>query len=411
MKKIYFLFFFSVQVAHGQKSPYDSLELRLADGKTETQKLEILKQLVEVAHDNDIRKALEYAKRGVALAEKAGDKNWQPKFYEMQGRMHANLVQFDSAINFFNKAMTGFLAVNNKKGQATTSFKIAYVLKRTGETEKALEADLRALRLMEELDDKEGMAGAYERVSDDLTLQGRLAEAMDYAKKSIETCEKNNIKGELVYALFNAGNVSIAMGKAQQSLEYYNKSIDLARSLNFSNGTMAPMINSRGNALKRLGRYAAALEDYRKTLAISKETNFPPGISSAIANLGEVNLLMGNYKEALGYQLETVRLQEAEGDLSNLTENYGHVSTIYEKLGDYKQALAYQKKARLIRDSVASIKSDTAMSKLLTQYQDEKKEATIAAQQNQISQQKKVQWLSIGVAVLLAKYIFEHERH
>ncbi len=125
----------------------------------------------------------------------------------------------------------------------------------------------------------------------------------------------------------------------------------------------------------------------------------------AIANLGEVNMLMGNYNDALGYQLETVRLQERDGNVTNLTENYEHVSTIYEKLGNYQLALAYQKKARLMRDRVASVQSDTAMSRLLTQYQTEKKEATIAAQQNQISQQKKVQWLSTGVAVLLAGFL------
>jgi two-component sensor histidine kinase len=129
------------------------------------------------------------------------------------------------------------------------------------------------------------------------------------------------------------------------------------------------------------------------------------GVSTAIANLGEVNMLMGNYKDALGYQLETVRLQEKNNDLTNLTENYNHVSTIYEKLGDYKLALEYQKKTRMMRDSVASIKSDTAMSRLLTQYQSEKKEATIAAQLSQLSQQKKINWLSIGVAVLLAGFL------
>lgn len=42
---------------------------------------------------------------------------------------------------------------------------------------------------------------------------------------------------------------------------------------------------------------------------------------------------MGNYSEALKFGLETVRLQEKDGNLANLTENYGHVSTIYEKLG------------------------------------------------------------------------------
>jgi two-component sensor histidine kinase len=228
---------------------------------------------------------------------------------------------------------------------------------------------------------------------------------MDYAKKSIAVSKENNLKEQLVYALINAGNVSIAMGNDKLALEYYNNTLDLAHSLNFAPRTIAPFLNSRGNALKHLGQYQLALEDYNKTLIVSKSTNYAQGISSAIANLGEVNMLMGNYKDALGYQLETVRLQEENGDVTNLTENYGHVSTIYEKLGDYKPALEYQIKARRMRDSVASMKRDTAMARLLTQYQTEKKEATILTQQNLISQQQKVQWLSTGVALLLAAFL------
>ncbi|MEO7043721.1 MAG: sensor histidine kinase, partial [Ferruginibacter sp.] len=125
-------------------------------------------------------------------------------------------------------------------------------------------------------------------------------------------------------------------------------------------------------------------------------------VSASIANQGEVNLLMGNYKEALPFQLETVRLQEADSDMTNLVENYDHVSKIYEKLGDYKNALLYKQKSYTLHDSISSIASDAAMSKMLTQYETKKKEATIVSQQSEISQQQKIQWLTAGAAILFA---------
>ncbi|MGH2649270.1 MAG: sensor histidine kinase, partial [Ginsengibacter sp.] len=303
---------------------------------------------------------------------------------------------------FFNKAMTGYVAVDNKRGQATTLFKIAWVYKKKGEIDKAMEADLNASRLMEALDDKQGISAAYERVSNDLILQGRLKEAMDYADKAISICDKNHLNDEMVYALSNAGDVQIQEGNNKEALDYFSRALQLARAQKFSDISICDFINSRGNALKRLGRYAEAIKDYQTALAIAKKSNYPNAISATIANLGEVNLLMGNYKEALPYQLETVRLQEKDNDLSNIIENYLHVSTIYEHLGDYKSALAYHKKALLMRDSIASAKSDEAMSKMLTLYETKKKEATIASQQNEITQQKKVQWLGAGIVFLLA---------
>ncbi len=402
MRKIYLSLLLSIQFVYGQKNPYDSLEQALAVQTDSIQKLELLNDLVAVAFDADLNKALEYARMGVALSEKINENRWLPKFYEMEGRMHANLLELDSATIFFNKAMAGYKMVNDKKGQATTYFKIGWVHKKKGEIKKALDADLSALKLMEQLDDKEGVANAYERISEDLTRQGRLKEAMDYAQKTIDLCEKNNFKSELVYAFFNGGNVEIAAGNDKKALDYYNKTLDAAYSQKLEGAEICDFTNSRGNALKHLGHYPEALRDYQKALALAKKINYANAIAATIANLGEVNLLMGNYKEALGYQLETIRLQERDNDLSNITENYLHVSDIYEHLGDYRSALDYHKKALLIRDSIASVESDAAMSKLLTQYETKKKEATIASQYKQISQQKKVQWLSFGIAFLLA---------
>jgi two-component system, sensor histidine kinase PdtaS len=377
-KCIFLLFYLSFQTLFAQKTPLDSLEQRFSLEKNDATRLELLSQMTGIAFNIDFKIALKYAKRGVVLAEQTGDKNWQPKFYEMQGRMHANLAQLDSAMLFFEKATTGYTAVGNKKGLATTAFKIAWVHKRRNNIEQAMAADLRALRMMEELGDQEGIANALGRVSDDLSRQGRKAEALQYAQRAIDICEKNGLENELSFALRYAGDACIGMGDNNNALAYYNQALELTRRNDPSPHSIADIINSRGNALKRLGRYQEAIADYKVCLENSEKANYPGGISTATANLGE----------------------------SNLVENYGHVSTIYERLGDYKTALAYQKKARHLRDSTASVESDAAISTLRTQYETEQKEATIAAQAAQISQQRTVQWLGFGVTGLLALLAF-----
>ena len=411
MRNLFLLLCFPTSFLFSQTNPLDSLERRFAAEKSDAQRLELLSQMTTIAFGMDFKIALGYAKRGVALAEQTGDKNWRPKFYEVQGRMHANLVQLDSARLFFDQALAGYTAVGNKKGQATTYFKIAWVHKRKGEIEPAMSADLKALRLMEELGDQAGIAGALGRVSEDLRNQERPAEALEYARRAIEICQKNDFQAELSYALRYAGDACIAMGDNPQALQYYTRALDLTRSTSPDPVSIADIINCRGNALKRLGRYTEALEDYQVCLANSEKANYPGGISTALANLGEVNLLLGKYTEALPYQLKTIALQETGGDLGNLVENYGHASTIYEQLGDYKNALLYQKKARQMRDSTASIHSDAAISELRTEYETEKREATIAAQGQQISQQQLVQWLGFGLAALLAFLAFNFYRN
>jgi two-component system, sensor histidine kinase PdtaS len=404
IKKILFLIhflFISILVSNAQEVSVSELELKFISEKNQAKQLEILSNMVDVVFQKDMKQALVYAKRGVALSEKNNDLQWQPKFYEMEGRMHANLLHLDSATYFFDKAMKGYEALKDVRGQATTSFKMAWVFKKKGEYERAMEKDIHALKLMESIDDKAGICDALTRVSHDLTKQNRLGEALDYAEKAIDMAEKNNLTSEFFFVYNNAGDVAISMKKNELSLEYFNKAASIARKQNFGPIYLADISNSQGNALKKLRRYNEALKYYNDCYRFAKEANYPNAMNTVIANLGEVNLLLGNYNEALRFQLETIRLQEMNNDVSNLIENYHHTSSIYKKLNDFESALAYKQKAYNLRDSIASIESDAKMSELLTQYESEKKEETIAFQEAKISQQKLVQSLGIIVVGLL----------
>ena len=405
-KKVIILFLFSICGLHAQDKSIDSLTQLLSHPKDDAHKLELLSEITDFYSLRDLDKAIVYAREGVQLADKNKAKKWQPKFYEMKGRIHANMLQLDSASLYFAKAEKGYKAIDDKKGQATTYFKIGWVHKKRGELQEALEADLKALKLMEALDDKLGIAGAYSRLADDVLRQGRNEEALAYAVKTIEICKENGFDKEIIYGYTAAGDANIAMGDNQQSYYYFDKALTAAKELGFGPMSLADFSNNRGNALKRLGRYDEALQEYKNVQALAQQANYQNAINTVIANLGEVNLLLGNYKEALGYQLETVRLQEENGDLTNLPENYMHVSTIYEKLGNYPLALEFQKKARIMGDSIAAAESDRNMSELLTQYETGKKEATIFSQTQKIEQQRKTQILYICLAALLAIVVF-----
>lgn len=401
MKKIYFILLFVAPLLVAQNKALDSLAHLLKKEPKASVKFELLKNMIDVADQTDFMLATEYARQAVILAQKTNDVKWLPQFHEMLGRNYANQLQLDSASANFDKAMKGYKAIGDKKGQATTYFKMGWVSKKRGEFKQAMEGDLKALNLMESIGDKKGIAAANIRISEDLVQQERFKEALDYAEKNIAYCKQNDLDEQLIFSYFAAGDAAIRSSDYKKSYLYFSTALKMSKAQGLDKSTLSDMHNSVGNALKRLGQYKEALVHYQTAMAFAKELNYGNAIQAVTANLGEVNLLIGNYREALPYQLETVKLQEASNDLSNLTENYGHVSTIYEKLGNYPLALHYEKKARTIRDSLNKRESDKVMSGLLTQYEAGKREATIAAQKNQISQQRMVQWLSVGVAALL----------
>lgn len=392
------------QSLSAQHSAIDSLEVLLQKEQEVERRFELLRDLVEEASAMNYDEALPYARQGYLYAKEIEDAQWMPRFSEMKGRIHANLGQLDSAGMHFDEALEGYTTIDDQKGRATTLFKIAWLHQRRAEYDQGMAANLKALRIMEEIDDQPGIVNALGRVAGDLYNQEKPKESLEYALRAIEISRKGGYDEEMPYLLYYAGYAAIGLGDYEASLGYWDEALEWTKKLDVGNAQMSDMYNGRGNALKKLERYPEAIAAYELTLESAEKANYYGGIYTATANLGEVHMRQGNYEEALDYQLLTVERQE-EGEMwMSLTENYGHLSTIYENLGDYQNALLFQKKAREMRDQTASEQSDAAMSELRTQYETEKKEATIALQETTIGQQRTVQWMGVGVLGLLALF-------
>jgi two-component sensor histidine kinase len=413
MRRILFCCFclLFMQVASAQRAAIDSLEALLQNVKEEESRFELLQKLTEQASNLNYDEAMPYAHEGYMRARELKDAQWTPRFSEMKGRIHANLGRLDSAGTLFNLALEGYTAIADQKGQATTLFKIAWLHQRRGEYDLGMEANLKALRIMEDLGDEAGIANALGRVAGDLYNQEKPDESLEYAQRGIAICREQKFLDELPYNLYHAGYAAIALKQYEEAVAYFAEALALVQAQELGLASAADMSNGLGNALKKLERYPEAIAAYERTLEFAEKANYFGGMYTATANLGEVHMRQGNHEEALGYQLLTIKRQE-EGEMwMSLTENYGHLSTIYEALGDYQNALLYQKKARAMRDQTASEQSDASMSELRTKYETEKKEATIAMQEATIGQQRAVQWLGFGVLALLALFAFSFYRN
>lgn len=239
----------------------------------DTVRLQLLDGLVNYYSNYDLALAVVYAGQGLKLAEKVSSKKWIPSFYQKKGRAHANILQLNSAMYCFEKAVAAYKSIHDIKGQASTTFKVAWVHKRKGEMEKALQADLAALKLMEEADDKRGICDAYTRVSDDLRRQDRLKEAMEYVEKAIALSAQHNLTSEIYYVNVAAGDIYIAQGDFQKSFDSYTKARNQAKAENFSATGMTDITVSMGNALKKLKRYPEALQQYEEAYRLAKSVN------------------------------------------------------------------------------------------------------------------------------------------
>lgn len=394
-----------------QNEQIDSLAQVLERTSDPTAQIELLYEMSNYAGGFDFQEGLIYARRGYNLAKANENKSWQAQFSESTGRMHANLGNLDSASVYFEQALNTYKAEKNLRGEATTLFKMAWLHQRRGEFEAALQDNLEALKLMEAINDEAGIADALGRISGDLYNQEKYAEAYDYAQRAIVISRQGGYNNELPYLLYSLGYAALGLKEYDSALTAFDEALEWVQKLELGLASEADMHNSRGNALKKAGRYELAIEAYQKAMKNAASASYLGGMLASKANLGEVYYRTEAYEDALPFLLEVVAMNEEHDMGMNLTENYNHLSNTFEQLGDYQNALVFERKARAMRDSTASEASDAAMSELLTRYETEQKEATIALQQAEISQQRQIQWLSFGLVGLLAIFAMSFYRN
>ncbi|HBC03667.1 MAG TPA: histidine kinase, partial [Aequorivita sp.] len=196
------------------------------------------------------------------------------------------------------------------------------------------------------------------------------------------------------------------LGDLDESLANMNQAINLYKKIGETGPPILACYNGRGNIYKYMERYEEAIEDYNRCYEGAKAIGLERYMMPPTANIGHVYLLQGKYAEALPYNLRAIEIMKRIGNSKNLWENYMHVSNIYSELGDYKNALEYHELYEQGHSEYLNTIIARKDSELQVKYETAQKDLAILDKEAKIAQQRKTQWLYIGIAGLLAVILF-----
>lgn len=314
--------------------------------------------------------------------------------------------QFDSAALYLTEAKEIFESLEDKKELANTLYNLSLNCFKLGQFDASLEHDFKALSLREEIKDQAGVAKSYVSIATDFYLVGKYQNGLDYGLKALKLCEEEGDQEALGLAYHGLSSNYMGLQKFDEALPAINKAVEIKQKNSPNTYTVLSSINTQGNVLKLMGNYKAALISYEKVIELGKILNAKRGLATGLANTGHTYLLLKNDNKALPYLLEAVKVENEINFLANLPEQYMHISNIYENNGDFENALIYHKKHTSINDSLFTQEKNRASTELQTQYETGKKDALLNVKDEQLNQQKKSQWLVIGIALTLALLLF-----
>lgn len=165
---------------------------------------------------------------------------------------------------------------------------------------------------------------------------------------------KNDIdKAQLLNAIANQYKTS----DPKAMLVYAKKAYDLSQKMDYQ--------LAKGNALLNLGNANIILGDYSKSLtyftdarhvfenvSIDNNVERQKGLAKALGSIGIVFSEQSNYAKALQYYLKSVTIYEKLKDEEKCAKLYNNIGIVYQSLSSYFKALAYFVKAQKIQEKL-----------------------------------------------------------
>jgi tetratricopeptide (TPR) repeat protein len=138
-----------------------------------------------------------------------------------------------------------------------------------------------------------------------------------------------------IYSLI--GNILMSMGRLDDALLYYNRSLSLTKDLGKID-MQAPLLNNIAIIYYRKGELDKALSYYEKSLYL--QTN-EKGKAATYSNIAMIYYQKGNYQNAIEYFQKAIQIGEKYGDYHGVSKYKLSLGDTFRQMKEYENAEKY----------------------------------------------------------------------
>ncbi len=427
IRKLLFLVFLNFCLfSYSQKNKtLDSLLQVYSAHKEDTSKVNTIGKLFDEYLYNDQLKAKDYAFEELNLSKKINFQKGVARASYHIGVFYSNTGKRDSSLHFYGKSLEKFKELGLYKEQAQVNHGIAILVYDAGEYDDALELidanieiyntkaqdslglaisydlkgmvntfkgnhkialteTLKALRIIEKLDNDIRKADIFNHLAATEFFSGNYENALEYLFEALPIYEENNDFYYASQALNDIGNTYLYLENYPEAVTYLNRSLDLSKKVG-ARELEATALTNLGKTYSKMESHQEALEYLNEGLTIAEDVKNPNKVAEALDAIGQVYNAMGKPNLAIPPLNRAIQISDSLGIKQGSRLGHFKRSASYEKLGDYKLALDEYKNFKSVSDSIFDNTKSQQIEELKTIYQTEKKEQQIALQQKEIT--------------------------
>jgi len=398
----------------------DSLNRLLLKPLHDTVKVEIYIDLSMQYYLSAPSKAFDYCEQARKISEASGFKKGLATAYGFEAYLYEQKGEVAKAMELYKKSLVLAEETGNKKEASNILNNIAAIYNDQGKNEEALAWHSKSLKIREEIGYKSGISTSLNNIGYIYHHQGKIHEAIDYYSKSLKIYEAENDRDGIATTLQNMAGVYQDQGQTDEAMNYLNRALDIRKALRDSFG-MSSSYNNIGHLFEIINKPLNAMDNYRKALLVSSAVDDQEGIAYASKNIGILFEKLAN-PDSSHYYLESAankftvledkwglaivlnkigNIRHEKGDVKgaekDLLKSFAYatelgypveirnaaasLSVLYRKQGKWDQAIAMNDLYHQMRDSVLNDATRKASMQRQFQYEYDKKESALKAEQ------------------------------
>jgi len=302
-------------------------------------------------HDGPWTEAEAIHRDAADLARKLGQPVKEANALMDIGRILNVSGQLSSAVDLFERALSGYLRIGDSLGQANALYDIGRIKHVNGDSSTAAGLLEQALAGYRRTGDEQGEVNALTELARVWQVSGReqaafdvLLEALPLHRRLGDDLGVANTLIDLAYALVIEGSFAAATDHARQALELYR--------IQGSRHGEANALGLLGQNLMTTGDYDGATRAFESALVIHRDIGFRQGEGIALWGLGQVRLAAGELPSASDYFEQALKIFRDSGYLLAEAEALHGMGRVHHAEGRYQAAAETLERARdIFRDS------------------------------------------------------------
>ena len=269
---------------------------------------------------SDYTKALEYYFKALKIDEELRNKNGIARHLCNIGLVNRDQGDYPMALEYSFKALKIAEELENKNGIAICLGNIGIVYWTQGDNQRALDYYFKALKIDQALENKNGIlrhlgniGGAYDNQgvaqSDPFKKEYLFIKALNYYFQALKIAEELGDKNAQAQNLGNIGKVYAEQKNYARALEFFSSTQKIQEELGDENGIARNLFNI-GSLYFTTGKYKEAEYYMEKSLVIAENIGALDLLHLAEENISQLYDTTGRLKEALIHHKKAMVLKD-----------------------------------------------------------------------------------------------------